>query len=367
MRDRANVRNKVSRQQVERFLVRQIADEAKDPAGNTSARFAITRQAVNAHLRRLAETGQVMASGSTRGRTYKLTSKKWSCHFPISPTLKEDVVWSTSVAPFLVDLPQVARAICYYGFTEILNNAVDHSVGKEVKVSLVTNPIQTDLMIHDDGVGIFRKIREALGLEDEGYAILELAKGKLTTDPARHTGEGLFFTTRAFDRFSIAAGKLFFHHEAEGGDWQVEDIKETKGTIVRMMLDNFTDRTMKELFDRFSAQDGTYRFSVTHVPVSLAQLGTENLISRSQGKRLVARFERFEKVMLDFSGVSEIGQAFADEVFRVFPLTHPATELSVSDASPDVLAMIQRARSGLAEQQGREPPGLVGLPAQQQR
>ncbi len=37
------------------------------------------------------------------------------------------------------------------------------------------------------------------------------------------------------------------------------------------------------------------------------------------------RFERFQTVVLDFTGVEEIGQDFADEVFRVFQRAHPAT------------------------------------------
>lgn len=39
------------------------------------------------------------------------------------------------------------------------------------------------------------------------------------------------------------------------------------------------------------------------------------------------RFEHFKIVTLDFDGVEEIGQAFADEVFRVFQQAYPATTL----------------------------------------
>ena len=53
-----------------------------------------------------------------------------------------------------------------------------------------------------------------------------------------------------------------------------------------------------------------YDFSKTVVPMKLAQLGDEQLISRSQAKRLIARFERFKSVILDFKGVNEIGKLF---------------------------------------------------------
>ena len=75
----------------------------------------------------------------------------------------------------------------------------------------------------------------------------------------------------------------------------------------------------------------------------LAQLGDEQLISRSQAKRLIARFDRFKTVILDFSGVLEIGQAFADEIFRVYALAHPQVELSPVNMSEQVERMWLRA------------------------
>jgi len=65
-------------------------------------------------------------------------------------------------------------------------------------------------------------------------------------------------------------------------------------------------------------QDNDFGFSKTHIPVFLAAYGEDNLISRSQAKRLLVRFERFKEIILDFENVESIGQAFADEIFRVF-------------------------------------------------
>jgi ABC-type glycerol-3-phosphate transport system substrate-binding protein len=55
------------------------------------------------------------------------------------------------------------------------------------------------------------------------------------------------------------------------------------------------------------------------------------------------RFERFKRVELDFAGVSEIGQAFADEMFRVFAAAHPAIKITPVNAEPAVVQMIRRA------------------------
>ena len=53
--------------------------------------------------------------------------------------------------------------------------------------------------------------------------------------------------------------------------------------------------------------------------------------------------------MLDFSGVASIGQAFADEVFRVFRGKHPEVRLVSVHASSEVRRMISRAETLAAE------------------
>lgn len=87
-----------------------------------------------------------------------------------------------------------------------------------------------------------------------------------------------------------------------------------------------------------------YGFTMTVVPVKLAKYGDDNLVSRSQAKRLLTRVDRFRTVMLDFSGVDSLGQAFADEVFRVFPARHPEVTLVEVHANSAVKRMISRAR-----------------------
>jgi hypothetical protein len=200
----------------------------------------------------------------------------------------------------------------------------------------------------DDGVGIFKKIQQEMHLLDERHAILELAKGKLTTDPSRHSGKGIFFSSRMFDDFNILSGGVYFRHKfGDHADWISERQKFKSGTSVWMELNNHTARTTKKVFDSYSTDDN-HGFTKTVVPVDLARYGNENLISRSQAKRMLARVELFKTVILDFTGVPSIGQAFADEIFRVFPIRHPEVELLPIHASAEVNRMIARAQSGAA-------------------
>jgi len=75
----------------------------------------------------------------------------------------------------------------------------------------------------------------------------------------------------------------------------------------------------------------------------LMKYGDDNLVSRSQAKRLLAGFDRFKIVILDFLKISSIGQSFADEIFRVFKRNHPEIELNFVNACEDVEKMIRRA------------------------
>lgn len=174
--------------------------------------------------------------------------------------------------------------------------------------------------------------------------MLELAKGKLTTDPARHSGEGIFFCSRMFDRFVIVSGGTHFAHEfGDAEDWIMEAKTPLKSaTAVYMKLQNHTARTTQQVYREYSSGDD-FGFSKTVVPVRLAQYGDDLLISRSQAKRLLARVDRFRTVLFDFEGVSAIGQAFADEIFRVFRMQHPDMELYAINASVDVQDMVNRA------------------------
>ena len=148
-----------------------------------------------------------------------------------------------------------------------------------------------------------------------------------------------------FDEFTILSGEVIFSHDYEDvEDWIMEMEKYSSGTAVFMTLSNHTSRTTKKVFDKF-ASDDDYGFTKTVVPVRLAKYGDDNLMSRSQARRLLARVDRFKLVMLDFDGVDSIGQAFADELFRVFPVQHPDVEVMEIRANSAVKRMISRTQS----------------------
>ncbi len=335
---------------IRKYIVENIGKYPDSIARITAGKFHITRQAVSKHLSRLKEEKVLTETGNTRARSYKLAPLvEWSGTYPLagSPTTPaEDVVWTNDIRPTLGQLPDNVLNIWHHGFTEMFNNAVDHSDGNGIRVRIQKTAADTEMLVLDDGIGIFKKIQSALNLLDERHAVLELAKGKFTTDPDRHSGERIFFTSRMFDSFEIRSGGVLFSHDfGMPEDWIFEQDEPGKGTAVRMKLNNHAARTTKKVFDQFSS-DEDYTFHKTIVPVKLAKYGDDNLISRSQAKRLLARIELFKVVILDFKEVPTIGQAFADEIFRVFPNQHPNVSLVPIHTNSEVKRMIERVTTG---------------------
>ena len=338
-------------QKIRDFLLQQAHNHPRNLASVTCKHFGISRQAVNRYIRELVDKGYIVARGNTSQRRYTLNVlHKEGFTVPLSD-LQEDLVWRSRVAPLLSKLPENVLDIWQYSFTEMVNNAIDHSNGTTLLVVIEINAFQVEIMVQDDGVGIFRKIKDECHLEDERHAVLELAKGKLTTDPERHTGEGIFFTSRMLDDFAILSGEVCFTHKyGEEEDWIFQRGRRDSGTSVFMFLANNSKRTSQDVFDRFASEADDYGFTKTVVPVRLVRHGVEKPVSRSQAKRLLARIDRFNIVIFDFADVDSIGQAFADEIFRVFERGHPNVRFITMNTLPGVDRMIARARSVPVEQ-----------------
>jgi anti-sigma regulatory factor (Ser/Thr protein kinase) len=290
------------------------------------------------------------ATGRTRNRTYQLkTLAADIIRFDITHELEEDTVWRHYLASPLSNLAENVQDICQYGFTEMFNNVLDHSGGTRVTISFTLSAASVQMEVTDDGVGIFRKIQSGLDFEDPRHALLELAKGKLTTDPERHTGEGIFFATRLFDRFVIHSDSLTFGHLSEEDTWLAEQKQSARdGTNVKMQIDVNSARSMKKVFRDYSTCDGERDFSRTQVPVKLLRYGDENLLSRSQAKRLLTRLDRFEEVILDFQGLEFVGKAFTDEIFRVYKREHPDVGILWINTSEDIEKIIRHATAQTA-------------------
>lgn len=252
--------------------------------------------------------------------------------------LEEDRVWNEVVKTLdLAERPPAWRILAY-GFTEMVNNAIDHSAGSTVHVAAGRGAGVVELTIEDDGRGAFDTLAVGLDLPDQLTAIQELTKGKRTTAPANHTGEGIFFTSKAVDVFRLAANGYVWTVDNLRNDQAVGVSRVHRGTSVRLQLDPETDRDLVALFSEFTDD---YEFTRSRTVVRLFEIGV-TFVSRSEAKRLLAGLEDFAEVEIDFSGVDSVGQGFVDEILRVWPREHPGTTLIPTGMNPAVEFMVRR-------------------------
>lgn len=301
----------------------------------------LTRQAVQYHLAQMMSSGELDRVG--RGRASRYASRAL---FSVSlglEGLEEHAVWKDverELANTEALKPNV-RSILSYAFTEMLNNAIDHSGGTEVRTTVWSLGGKLSFDIIDDGQGAFRSMRDKFGLAENLDAIQELSKGKQTTDPAHHSGQGIFFTSKAVDRFELESNGTKWVVDNDRNDFAVGISHLAKGTRVGCMLDLASTRVLKDIFGAFTTKD-TLDFTKT-APIVRLFKQADLFVSRSEAKRLAANLEEFEEVVLDFSGVDEVGQGFVDELFRVWATEHPGTHLVPVNMNPMVAALVGRA------------------------
>jgi hypothetical protein len=201
------------------------------------------------------------------------------------------------------------------------------------------------LLVSDDGRGVFDKIHEAFALDDPAMAMLELSKGKLTSQPRGHTGRGLFFTSRLADIFDLHANELAFQRrEWHEGGWLPGRALKHRGTSVYAAIALDTTRTLDSVLNAFSVDGAGVGFDRTVVPLRLITSNSIGLESRAQARRVAARLDQFRRAEVDFSGVPHIGHGFADELFRVFADQQPVFELVPVNMSAAVAAMVDSIR-----------------------
>lgn len=334
---------------VRNYILANLPDHRDDIASITALHFGVSRQAINRHLKSLESDGIILGTGKTRGREYELVMQlEETVWFDSVTGLVEDLIWRDHILPRLRGNKANVLAICQHAATEMINNVLEHAETRRFYVRVTITAATISMDVSDEGIGIFHKIQKALNQDDPRMAILELAKGKFTTDPDSHTGEGIFFTSRMCDEFAIMSDRVSFWRRG-GEDWLLSDkIEAIEGTLVHMVVNRFTERTTSEVFSQYASEFDEYGFTRTHIPVRLAAYEGEVLVSRSQARRLLARFEKFKEVILDFTGVGIIGPAFADEVFRVFANEHSGTSIIHVNASKEVDKMIRRALAAKA-------------------
>ena len=323
-----------------------IEEKGSATGPELAAWLGVTRQAVNPHLRELIATGKIFKTGSTRAaRYFPPGAAPAGLQFKRShliENLDESDVYdqlSMRLGPF--KLPSNIEAILHYAFTEMLNNAIDHSMSERCAVEVSIDATKVSFTVRDQGIGVFSSIAGKFNLPDEHAALFELVKGKTTTMPQAHSGEGIFFVSRAADRFMLRSHRQQLEWDRAKEDVFVSDHRFIKGTLVYFEIGRNSRTRLENVFAEFAPEKYDYRFEKTRVLVRLLQ---KDYVSRSEAKRLLHNLHKFSEIEVDMGSVRHVGQGFADEIFRVFAAAHPGIEIRAINASGAVDAMLRHVR-----------------------
>ncbi len=313
-----------------------------DLASHLADRAGVSRSTARKALARLTELGWLRREGTPRKPRHRPGLLRQVVRRYALDGLQEDLPWSRDFAPCF-DLPPEVRRITQHIFGELLNNAIDHSGGTTVAVSLRQTPSHVQLLVSDDGCGLFDRLAQSFSLDDPALAMLEVSKGKLTSQPDRHAGRGLYFSSRLADVFDLHANETAFQHRSWDGGWHPGRALQRRGTSAYAAIALDTPRTLEAVLQAASLDGIGYAFERTTVPLRLLATPLAGLDSRAQARRVAARLQQFRRAEMDFGGVTNIGHSFADELFRVLALD--GVEIVPTNMSPAVAALVAGVRA----------------------
>lgn len=328
------------KERVIQYLLEHIDSYDKDYVKKSVENFGISKSTVYNYVKELEQSGIIFKNDNNR---YQLKKQRFTIKYKNDNSLMEDRIYDKDIFPLFRNLDKNVLSIWRYAFCEMMNNAIEHSAADTIICTVTIDELKTEIAIEDNGVGIFRNIQKFVKeMRDEEYTFEECASlllaGKFTTAKQFHSGEGIFFTSHIMDRFTIFSDGVLFTRDIVKSDMKnIEGLGNS--TCVIMSLSNHSRKVLKSVFDEFSDVDEG--FFKTQIPlIHMFQSGYP--VSRSEARRLCEMIENFKEIILDFSQIEDIGQAFAHEIFVLWQGKNPDKKLKFENANEDVDFMIKR-------------------------
>src|SRR3989344_7657364 len=154
-------------------------------SGAIAEKLGISRQYAQRVLRELVEEERLVKLGSTRSASYVLPqfadtvtwkyTKRFRNKNLAEHTVLEDIEGRSQ---FRQSLPENVRSILEFAFSEMLNNAIEHSRSQNIQIEVEKREKNLTFTVNDFGIGVFRNIMRKRKLKSELEAIQDLLKGK---------------------------------------------------------------------------------------------------------------------------------------------------------------------------------------------
>ena len=337
-------------------IIKEVTERGTVKSSDFIRRFGVSRQYVTKLLSSLVQENVLIKIGSTRSAFYttedflqrnpKFAPNSYS-KILTNNGLEEHRIFNDIEKQFLpvIKIPENVRSIFEYAFSEMMNNAIEHSTSKKIKIFVSLNNDTLTFIVDDFGIGAFRNIMQKKHLHSEIEAIQDLLKGKTTTAPKLHSGEGIFFTSKVGDEFVLDSYGYQFIADNIIKDIFIKKVRGQKqGTKVTFRININDSHHLNDIFKKYTAvgESSDYGFDKTEIRVRLYIIGGVH-ISRSQARRVLSGLDKFKVIIMDYDKVPTVGQAFADEIYRVFKNKKPTIEIQNINMNESVTFMIERA------------------------
>ena len=302
-----------SSEQIKDFILENLTRHQKDIIKASIRKFGLSRQAILKHMHTLISEDRVVAYGKTRDRFYELKPLvNFSKTVDIKNSFFPDEILKKQILPNLNSVALNIYEICEFSIMALLSNALDHAQATKLHYKLYVSPNDVHFVLSDNGIGIFENLNNSLILEDIQVAAIEIAKGRITTDPQNHGGDELMTVIHLFDKVTIDSSGICLTYYNKKNEWTVTRSSQQKGTRIHLEIKSNSRRTCQEIFRQIFDREN----KLVRIPVNLVRSDGEQVNSRIQAQSLLHNIKDLTEIEFDFKNIELIGPAFADELVR---------------------------------------------------
>ena len=329
-----------SSEQIKDFILENLTRHQKDIIKASIRKFGLSRQAILKHMHTLISEDRVVAYGKTRDRFYELKHLvNFSKTVDIKNSFSPDEILKKQILPNLNSVALNIYEICEFSIMALLSNALDHAQATKLHYNLYVSPNDVHFVLSDNGIGIFENLNNSLILEDIQVAAIEIAKGRITTDPQNHGGDELMTVIHLFNKVTIDSSGICLTYYNKKNEWTVTRSSQQKGTIIHLEIKSNSRRTCQEIFRQIFDREN----KLVRIPVNLVRSDGEKVNSRIQAQSLLHNIKDLTEIEFYFKNIELIGPAFADELVRKTKEKNQIADIKWTNSTKMVDVLMSRA------------------------
>ena len=144
---------------IKQYLLEKITSNDSSPTKTVAETCNINLSTVHSYIKELISDNIIRKI--KRGQ-YELVSQNYTYTLSRKNGDLQDDMYALAhcLSPHISHLAQNVQDIWSYVFSEMINNVMDHSAAEIAKIIIIQDYLKTEVVIFDNGVGIFEKIKD---------------------------------------------------------------------------------------------------------------------------------------------------------------------------------------------------------------